>query len=90
MASSAEDTAALWEQRIRNNHDFLVDNLLRDLSAVIDHMIPKVFSYDDLDYVEKGGPDGTRLACNRRFLERLLEKGISDTCFFNFFLLKLS
>ena len=75
MSSLAEDTAALWEQRIRNNHSFLVDSLLRDLPSVIDCMIPEVFTPDDLDYVQRGDPDGTRLACNRRFLKRLLEKG---------------
>ena len=52
MSSLAKDTAALWEQRIRNNHGFLVDNLLRDLPSVIDCMIPEVFTSDDLDYVQ--------------------------------------
>ena len=75
MSSSAEATAALWQQRIRNSHEFLVDNLLQDLPSVIDHMIPDVFSYDDLDYVRRGDVDGTRMGCNRRFLKRLLEKG---------------
>ena len=76
MSGSSEHRRALWQRRLEANWDWLVENL-KDLSSLSGHLISAlVFSRHDADFVKRGGSDTTQRECNRRFLTRLLEKGM--------------
>ena len=69
-------TTASWQRRVMANFQGLVKDLT-SLASLTDHLISAfAFSPHDADFVENGGPDRTQMACNRRFLTRLLEKGM--------------